>query len=49
MLLGVRKQGTVGREREREQENRGGIQTMLGVVWCGPVTPRDITVVNKRR
>lgn len=29
--------------------SRGGIQTMLGVVWCGPVTPQDITAVNRRR
>lgn len=50
-VVGVWKQGTGGRERDggREQANWGGIQTLLGVVWCGPITPQDITVVNRRR
>lgn len=51
VVVGVWKQGTGGRERDggREQANWGGTETLLGVVWCGPITPQDITGVNGRR
>lgn len=51
VLLGYGSRERVGERREggRGTVSRRGIQKMLAVVWCGPVTPQDITAVNRKR
>lgn len=52
VLLGYGSRERMGKRRReggRGTVSRRGIQKMPADVWCGPVTPQDITAVNRKR